>query len=431
MLKVKLLGSPYVKYDNTRCEFTLRKSLAVLAYCILEDGPKSTDRISDLLWPDYSDAQKKLADAVYKFRLSMKNAGTDEDCQNCLVRTRDSLEFHHPNYYCDVNEFNQITALNGLFSKQTEELERAVNLYRGSFLEGFYLTDVSPEFQTWIVQKQNKLQLQYVKALLELALRYLNDRRSHLALIQLNTLIGIEPDYQLAYALLMVSNTRSGQVGKVRQIYQTYANFWREEFRMEPDSLITDLYSTLTDSMSSPSQISHLIENLIDTSARDENSLQLIIRSFCDRHDHISQIYDMSLLNKIKDDAEEIKKSYLHHRLSSLHLVLAIFNEYFDFLDEIFSSTKVDIKTLETAILASMDETIGVESNICGETIQLQYICHGVTSIAAEFGVTSILLEHILLAIFRHEHNALSIITDRFRVKEEIMSRLYERISTT
>src|SRR5262245_2734459 len=52
-LALHLLGPPQLDLDNTPAPIDRRKTLALLAYLALNQGPHTRDFLSALLWPEY------------------------------------------------------------------------------------------------------------------------------------------------------------------------------------------------------------------------------------------------------------------------------------------------------------------------------------------------------------------------------------------
>lgn len=130
------------------------RRLALLAVLAASSGRGfSRDRLLLLFWPDSSQqrARHSLEQLLYLIRRSVDAsvfAGVNPLRLNPAVMTS------------DVAEFEQ--ALSG------GDLEAAVALYHGPFLEGFYLSD-SPEFEQWMEGERARLEMEYTKALERLA----------------------------------------------------------------------------------------------------------------------------------------------------------------------------------------------------------------------------------------------------------------------
>ena len=132
-----------------------RRQLALLVL-LATTGPagRSRDKLQGLLWPESSAdaAGHSLADAVYRVR---KALGDD-----CIQGTRDTLRLNPAVVRADVAVFQA--------HLERGELEEAVALYRGTFLDGFHLRG-SIEFEDWQSAESRRLAQQFEGALETLA----------------------------------------------------------------------------------------------------------------------------------------------------------------------------------------------------------------------------------------------------------------------
>jgi DNA-binding SARP family transcriptional activator len=134
-----------------------RRVLAFLsALAVAGDGGFSRDRVAALLWPDADTerARHSVTQALYAARRALRaddlfDAGSDIRLDRTVLTS-------------DVQEFQSAV--------EQGELERAVALYQGPFLEGFFLSG-SPEFEQWSSTQRARLEDDVVRALAQLATR--------------------------------------------------------------------------------------------------------------------------------------------------------------------------------------------------------------------------------------------------------------------
>lgn len=125
--------------------------LAVLA-AAGEEG-RSRDQLHVLFWPDatQSRARHSLEQLLYAIRTSIHEdvfAGVNPIRLNSAIVCSDIAEFQH--------------------AIESNDLEKAVEQYRGPFLDGFYLSD-APEFEQWLNAERASLERIYSVALERLA----------------------------------------------------------------------------------------------------------------------------------------------------------------------------------------------------------------------------------------------------------------------
>lgn len=135
-----------LKLESTT--FTRPKPLLLLAYLALE-GSQSRRHIAELFWPEASDHMKSLTVALA--RLRQDAPGTIGADSNKIWSTVTS----------DVKQL--------LEHLDRQELEKALELYQGAFLEGFYLAELGVELEEWVYKTREYVAGRVRQAMLELA----------------------------------------------------------------------------------------------------------------------------------------------------------------------------------------------------------------------------------------------------------------------
>lgn len=132
-----------------------RHRLALLA--LLAASPSRTvlrEKLMATLWPerDADRARQLLNQAVYAVRKALG--------EEAIVSVGEELRLNPQVVHSDVIAFEEALA--------SGDPERAVALYAGPFLDGFFLSD-APEFERWIDRERERLADAYAKALDTLA----------------------------------------------------------------------------------------------------------------------------------------------------------------------------------------------------------------------------------------------------------------------
>ena len=102
----------------------------------------SRDKLIAYLWPEV-DAERGrhlLSNSLYVLRQALG--------EDAVVGASDALRLHPDRVTCDVRQFEEALARG--------ELERAVALYGGPFLDGFFLSELS-ELERWINEERERL----------------------------------------------------------------------------------------------------------------------------------------------------------------------------------------------------------------------------------------------------------------------------------
>ena len=131
-----------------------RRPLALLALlAVAGERGLTRDKILGYLWSESSseNARHALEQLLYSMRKRVPVP---------LIKGTDPLRLHLPEVDADVVEFARAVA--------GGDLPRAAALYRGPFLDGFYLAG-APEFERWAEQERERLAAEYNQALRRLA----------------------------------------------------------------------------------------------------------------------------------------------------------------------------------------------------------------------------------------------------------------------
>ncbi|MFL5538818.1 MAG: BTAD domain-containing putative transcriptional regulator, partial [Longimicrobiaceae bacterium] len=157
MFSLKLLGCAALENDGAPVagRAVHRRRMALLAVLAAARGRMvGRERLIGYLWPDHSGdaARHLLSESLYILR---KAIGDD-----AFVSAGDELSLDPAVVRSDVALFQQ--------ALDADEPERAVTLYAGPFLDGFYVSD-APDFERWAEQERDRLARAHARALEALA----------------------------------------------------------------------------------------------------------------------------------------------------------------------------------------------------------------------------------------------------------------------
>lgn len=159
MKRLKLLGGAFIDAGDGAKPVTgravQRRRIALLALLAVRGrGGLSRDKLIAFLWPD-SDSDRGrhlLSDSVYRINQEL---GSDT-----IAAAGDELRLDCVAVGCDVLEFE--------LAVSERDFARAVQLYEGPFLDGFYLSECV-ELERWIEQERDRLSRDYQSTLEALA----------------------------------------------------------------------------------------------------------------------------------------------------------------------------------------------------------------------------------------------------------------------
>jgi DNA-binding SARP family transcriptional activator/Tfp pilus assembly protein PilF/TolB-like protein len=158
MLYLRTLGGLSLENEGKPCTGAAgqRAPLAMLAFIAIHENGATRDRIAATFWPE-SDSERahgSLKQALYSLR---RDAGS----QDLLIGTS-SLKLNSQVITCDAVEFNRAMA--------SKELDRAIDIYSGDFLDGIHLTG-NGEFERWVDGERAMLATEFASALENLAIK--------------------------------------------------------------------------------------------------------------------------------------------------------------------------------------------------------------------------------------------------------------------
>ncbi|MDX1579863.1 MAG: BTAD domain-containing putative transcriptional regulator, partial [Gemmatimonadota bacterium] len=157
MIHLRLLGGASLEDESGPLAGPAAQRHRIALLALLAASPArglAREKVMALLWPerDTENARKLLNQSVYVLR---KTLGEDS-----IRSPGEELRLSSGRIRCDLVAFER--ALAG------DDLERAVELYTGPFLDGFHL-DAAPAFERWQAAQRARLDRAYGKALETLA----------------------------------------------------------------------------------------------------------------------------------------------------------------------------------------------------------------------------------------------------------------------
>lgn len=157
MYRLKLLGGAAIESDQGPLagRGVQRRRLALLAYLVLARGRAvPREKVAAMLWPeaDADRARHQVSDAVYRINQAVG--------AQAIVAAGEELRLDAASLPSDASVFLSAIA--------DEAWERAVAVYAGPLLDGFFVPD-APEFERWADVERGNLGREYVRALEALA----------------------------------------------------------------------------------------------------------------------------------------------------------------------------------------------------------------------------------------------------------------------
>ncbi len=227
MLRLRAFGG--LALEDERPEpagaVTQPKSLALLALLAnAGERPISRDKVLAYLWPEIEPgkAAHRLAQSLYALHHDLG--------VNSLVRATNDLRLNSRVIRSDCQDFT--AALEG------GDLRGAVALYRGPFLDGFYLGGAD-EFERWAEAERGEYCRKYRAALESLAVSDGQRGDANGSAEWWRRLADVDPlNARTAVAYMEALSVAAGNAGAL-QFARDYGKRLREEFDSEPDPQVT------------------------------------------------------------------------------------------------------------------------------------------------------------------------------------------------
>ena len=235
--QVTLGAQPVSTFESARVR-------ALLAYLAVEaQRPHPREALAELLWPGWPQggALANLRRALSNLREGIRDG---EAQPPYLLIARETLRFNTASdHLLDVSAFTEL--LSGSSDRpDREELERAVALCRGRFLEGFALGDC-PAFEEWVLLQRETLDRLARQALHSLA--GVHEQRGEYEPAERYARQGVqlEPLDEQAQRQLMRALALRGQRNAALAQYLACRRLLAQELGVEPAAETTALYESI------------------------------------------------------------------------------------------------------------------------------------------------------------------------------------------
>ncbi len=213
---------PRLLIDQTPYAFSRRKSMALLAYLALADGPQSRDSLAALLWPDTANARSTLRRCLAELNATPLG--------DLLDAKRETIQLSPP-LWVDVRQFLAAT-------------DQHIALYTDDFMTGFSLRDSAP-FDSWQITQSNLLRQRLLQTFDTLSARTLQGDDLAQAQQWLEQWLVYDPLDESAHYRLMQLHEAQGRRHQALALYEAYRDQLAAEYDIQPAAGMTDFYNAL------------------------------------------------------------------------------------------------------------------------------------------------------------------------------------------
>ena len=251
-LELTLLGPCQFALDGAPiAHFESNKVRALLAFLAVEHHhPRSRSGLTDLLWATSS------SDGGSNFRRALANLrsviGDRSAHPPYLYITRNTVQFNlASDVSVDVVRFLELAQKPAAQPGWVDNLEQAVVLYRGSFLEGFSLDDC-PEFELWMTTTREALLQLATGALFHLAEHYAMHAEVERALAHYYRCLALDSCHEAAQRGMMRLLAARGQRGAALARYTAFRAQLLQDLQVQPDTRTEELVEAIRQGLFDP-----------------------------------------------------------------------------------------------------------------------------------------------------------------------------------
>ena len=256
-LYISGLGSPQVSLSGQVVEIKRRKAVALLVYLTVEERSISREFLSGLFWPEYdqSRAYAYLRRTLWEINNTLGDGWLEVSREWIGILSSTKIQ-------TDVSHFQAL--LQGVQAHDhpmeepceqcIDQLETAMQLYRGDFLEGFSLSNC-PQFEDWQFLHSELMRRMFQEAIQNLVNALEHRGRINRAIPHAQRWLATDNLDERAHRKLMSLFTKNDQVQAALRQYEACQTILNKELDLTPETVTTDLYNQIREMRSSTSLV--------------------------------------------------------------------------------------------------------------------------------------------------------------------------------
>lgn len=223
---IRLFGAAQVEIAGKPLALHHQKARALLFYLAATGHTHTRDHLAALLWSDTleKNARHSLRSSLYYLRQALQAGGAE----GALVGESELISLQLDANACDVIRFRRLIA-----DGSEDALHEAISLYRGPFLQGFFLDD-APLFEEWLRFEQAELRRAYLDALQRLAAGAEARQAWDAAVGYLQRMTQLEPLVEETQQRLIRCYLHMQALGPALRQYRQFETELRQELGLAP-----------------------------------------------------------------------------------------------------------------------------------------------------------------------------------------------------
>jgi DNA-binding SARP family transcriptional activator/tetratricopeptide (TPR) repeat protein len=240
---LRLFGAFQLEFEAGKAVFLpTKKTKALLAFLAYHDKqPHERAKLAALLWADSAETQARESLRQTLSLLRRALSGVDADP---LLTHGDTVALKSDALSIDTAEFEQLA------KGDAADLDRAVQLYRGEFLEGFDLR--APEFETWLLSIRQQLNEKVIKALNRLLFHHIDGGHVERGISTATRILSLDPLQESAHRSLMELYGKQRRYADALRQYRICCEVLSEQLGVEPEAATTMLYRQIREQRNRP-----------------------------------------------------------------------------------------------------------------------------------------------------------------------------------
>jgi len=246
-LSISGLGSPQVSLNGQVVNIKRRKAVALLVYLAVEGRSQSREFLSGLFWPEYdqSKAYAYLRRTLWEINNTLGDGWLEVSREWICVPASTKIQ-------TDVSYFQALLRgvqahghpMEAPCEQCIEQLETAIHLYRGDFLEGFSLSDC-PQFDDWQFLHAELMRRMFQEAIQDLVNVLEQGHRISQAISYAQQWLTTDNLNERAHRKLMSLFAKNDQVQAALRQYTACQTILKKELDLSPETVTTDLYNQI------------------------------------------------------------------------------------------------------------------------------------------------------------------------------------------
>jgi LuxR family transcriptional regulator, maltose regulon positive regulatory protein len=205
-------------------------------YFLSVDKPMTKEQIGSVFWPEIEEPSRlkmRFKNDIYRLRRAVGN--------DAILYENDFYSFNRAlDYEYDIETFEGLLYQTKLTKEpkiQIELLQKAVKLVRGKLLEDIY--------SIWIEPERERINQQFLSALLELAVLLKNNNQAREALTIYQQAIEHDPTYETAYLMAMKLHMQLNDRVNAIRLYDAYTEVMKHELDLPPSEEMEAVFKRL------------------------------------------------------------------------------------------------------------------------------------------------------------------------------------------